>query len=291
MPDDVPSPFIHLEVADAVGPVIGVPAGGWPAFLLGAVAADLDKIAGRPRSSTHFWDVGDDTSGALKLLAAHPHLAARDLPAAARAFVGGYLCHLVADEQWTFVIYRRYFGRYSRYGASAEGHDVQLGLQAVLELRQHTDWSGLEETVAALAAAEVDALPAGLMPFLPPADLRRWREAVVAMAGMAPGLDRLRFSSALMSRDADLVRREMAGRGGDLARVPPGQFAAAVESRRAAFAARFPALQGEAARYVAPDALDEFRQRAVDESRAFAGDYLAGRPLQPPRGTTGAARL
>jgi hypothetical protein len=286
----VPSPFIHLEVAAVVGPGVALPAGGWPAFLLGAVAADLDKIAGRPRSSTHFWDVGDDTSGALKLLAAHPHLAARGLPVEARAFVGGYLCHLVADEQWTFAVYRRYFGRYSRYGASAEGHDVQLGLQAVLELRQRTHWPGLEETVVALAAAEVDAVPAGLMPFLPPADLRRWRDAVVAMAGMAPGLERLRHSSALMSRDADLVRREIAERSGDAARVTSDQITAAVESRRAAFAARFPALQEEAARNVAPDALDEFRQRAVDESVTLAGDYLAGRPLLPPRGTTGAAR-
>ena len=44
-------------------------------------------------------------------------------------------------------------------------------------------------------------------------------------------------------------------------------------------------LHLEATAYVSADSVTEFRERAVEESATLVADYLAGRPLGPPRGT------
>jgi hypothetical protein len=52
-----------------------------------------------------------------------------------------------------------------------------------------------------------------------------------------------------------------------------------------AFLAALPALTERAAVVVPAAALAEFDRRAADDSVALLCDYLAGRPLQPPKGT------
>ena len=98
------------------------------------MAPDAWGVAGLTRGQTHFWSLEDDTSGVVRLGRAYPGLGdplrrgARE-----RAFLAGYLCHLVTDEQWTFCVYRPFFGRHSVFGASAEGRIVQLALQGEWE--------------------------------------------------------------------------------------------------------------------------------------------------------------
>ena len=178
----VPSQLIHLEVCAlalerrAAGGGRAGPSGqrgqmgeereteraARGAFWLGAMAPDAWGVAGLTRGQTHFWSLEDDTSGVVRLGRAYPGLCdplrrgARE-----RAFLAGYLCHLVTDEQWTFCVYRPYFGRHSVFGASAEGRIVQLALQGEWE-QGLRDQKGLQLRgwLRELAGAESGDLPA-----------------------------------------------------------------------------------------------------------------------------------
>ncbi|HEX2517883.1 MAG TPA: zinc dependent phospholipase C family protein [Chloroflexota bacterium] len=190
----MPSQLIHLEVCalalerraagrpgpgptgqrGQVGEGRGAARASRGAFWLGAMAPDAWGAAGLTRGETHFWSLEDDTSGVVRLGRAYPDLCdplrwgARE-----RAFLAGYLCHLVTDEQWTFCVYRPFFGRHSTFGASAEGRMVQLALQGEWE-QGLRDQKGpqLRGWLRELAGAE----PGGLLPFLDGAAIARWRD-------------------------------------------------------------------------------------------------------------------
>jgi hypothetical protein len=302
----VASPFVHLVVADLVWPHLGLGDTSRPLFFFGSVAPDADKLGLCTREASHFWSVHEDVSGALRLLRAHPHLAAPRLSTSERAFVAGYLCHLVTDEQWMFAVYRPFFGRHSPYGGSQEGAELQWALHAVVEQRlieaatapcrrevghgmvpdlergparcaevvagTHRDVGTL---VADLADARQHRLRDDLMSFLPMAAFAAWRDSVVEQASLASGAERARQMHA--GRAA--VR---ASRGDDAADLAD---AIANLQRLEALLARLPPLLERAASYVPADVLATFERRSVDASVTLLHDYLAGRPLQPPMGT------
>jgi hypothetical protein len=258
----MPSQLIHLEVcADAVARTApwgtGEPAAPWgtgepPAgdllgpslgpllgsFLLGAIAPDAWAVAGLARAATHFWSLEDDTSGLIRFGRAHPDLTGPRRPAGPRdarwAFLAGYLCHLVTDEQWTFTVYRPYFGRRSPFGASAEGQRTQLALQATMEqdLRDRRG-ADLARWLAALSAAPLDA---GL-PFLGDDAIGRWRD--LQLEG-----SRLPTSPAAFSHVLERTSR-------------PNDPDAAER-----LASDWPTLAARAATVVPPTALTTFRTRA-----------------------------
>lgn len=264
----MPALFVHLSVAARAVIQVGLAAGEQPAYLLGCIAADVDKINGQPRATTHFW-TGDEVSGAIKLLAAHPHLLAARVAPAERAFIAGYLCHLVTDEQWTFTIWRPHFGRYSPYKGGPEGAALQRALHAVLETREQQRAShAVLDRVALLNEARhlYFYLRSDLLPFARLADVDRLREAVVTLARLTPGADRMRFWESIVP--AMPCTRPT---GKDQAATPAWSGLAA--------------RQAYVSRYVTEQALSEFDERAVAASAAISADYLAGRPLQPPAGT------
>src|SRR5262245_28517915 len=85
-------------------------------FLLGATAPDSRVISPLTRVQTHFYDLDvlEQESGAITIFSEHPGLRAAALvDARHRAFVAGYLTHLVVDEGWIEQIYRPVFGRES----------------------------------------------------------------------------------------------------------------------------------------------------------------------------------
>jgi hypothetical protein len=265
----VASPFVHLAVADIVAPRVGIDGDDLAPFLFGSVAPDVDKIGLCSRESSHFWSFSEDVSGALKLLRANPQLAARRLAAPEHAFVAGYLCHLVADEQWMFTIYRPYFGRRSAYGGSREGQDVQWALHLLLEERQLEEDARIHHLVERLAASAKSPLRDDLLPFIGMAQLGAFRHNVLAQFQLTPGAERARFL--------------FTARRGALANdVPP--YADDPE-RPERFITALPALTATAVEHVPPAALDSFYERAVAASVTLLRDYLAGRPLQPPPGT------
>ena len=240
----MPSQLIHLDVAAAA--LAGGRSPAWPpggeagdALLLGAIAPDAWVVAGLTRQATHFWSLDDDTSGAARLARTHPLVAdprrADRLPARARAYLAGYHCHLVTDEQWTFTVYRPAFGRRSRFAASAEGMHTQRALQAALE-QDLRDQRG--DDLAAWLAAIARAGPPPALPFLDGAAVERWRDLQLEGAGLPTSESAFRHVMARSGR--------------------PGAAEAA-----AALARRGAALTAAARAHVPAAALATFRARAV----------------------------
>lgn len=83
------------------------------AFLLGATTPDIRAMAKWPRERTHFapLSVEEVGAGVRAMFQANPHLReASTANAPTRAFVSGYINHLIADETWICTVYRQFFG-------------------------------------------------------------------------------------------------------------------------------------------------------------------------------------
>jgi hypothetical protein len=248
----VPSQLIHLDVCaqalerratgggrsgqgDGADGADGADGGLRGAFWLGAMAPDAWGVAGLTRAATHFWSLEDDTSGVVRMGRAYPALCVPEgRGARERAFLAGYLCHLVTDEQWTFGVYRPYFGRHSAFGASAEGRMVQLVLQAEWE-------QGLRDQQGERLRGWLDdlggATAAGVLPFLEGAAIARWRDL------------QLEASRLPSSREAFRYVLERSGKAVD---------ALALDD----LSARWGALAAQGAGHVPAEAREAFRQRA-----------------------------
>jgi hypothetical protein len=229
----MPTPALHIPIAHEVAARLALRE-QLGAFLFGGAGPDVAHFLGRPRAETHFWTLSDDVSGALTLLRTHPSLEAAALSSFERHFMAGYLCHLVTDEQWTFCIWRPYFGRQSRFAGGAEGAALQSALRDALDVAAHA----AAPSVLELARAFEQPVPLRdtLLPFVDGASIERYRVALL----------------------------EYLGKGAPLSDTP---------------------LHREAIAYVRPESVQEFRERAVEESAKVVADYLAGRALRPPRGT------
>ena len=189
----MPTPALHLPIAYQVeqrlrslGHLSDLRDLG--AFLFGSAGPDAAHYLDRPRADTHFWTTRDDVSGALTLLATHPQLHADALSPSERHFVAGFLSHLVADEQWTLVIWRPYFGRFSPYGGSEEGGALQRAFRDNLDAAAHA----ADPSVTDLAHTFAHHIPLrdDLLPFVDTASLDRYRVALLAQLNRgAPATD------------------------------------------------------------------------------------------------------
>jgi hypothetical protein len=257
----MPSQLIHLEVAAdawtrwASGRGAGRrPDGEAPPpgpFLLGAIAPDAWGLAGVSRQATHFWDPHDDTSGVVRLRRTFPQLTE---PAGAEVTGGdvlaGYLCHLVTDEQWTFGIYRPYFGRSSRLQASAEAMRLQVVLQARLEERLR---ARRPAAVAGWLARLTETPAVAGLPFLADASIAAWRDLLVSAC---------RLPSTPAAFDHVLAVTGRAGRS-------PGEIP---------LAADWPALVARVEALVPPAAVAAFTRRAAAACDAVLAERWGDSP-------------
>ncbi|MBI2872254.1 MAG: hypothetical protein HYY00_03585 [Chloroflexi bacterium] len=160
-------------------------------FLLGCTAPDIRIITRGKRDHTHFAPLSNSTlgEGARLMFQQHPRLAgASSLSEPTRAFVAGYIAHLLADEAWIIKLYRPFFGNSEVYTDRAEGSIMDRALQLELDRRVGEDMDGLASVRQALDGAE-DGVE---VDFLPPELLRQWREFVVEATLRAFTWERLR---------------------------------------------------------------------------------------------------
>jgi hypothetical protein len=253
----VPAEPVHLAIAPRVADALALAAALRPAFALGSVAPDVNNLLGWPRPETHFWygPAGGDVSGALTLLARHPELAARGLSPPERAFLAGYLGHLVTDEQELTGLYRPYVDRAPADGPPVDGRELRLAALIVVDARVAAlDPSRLHAGVAALREARHLRLRGDLLPFAPMAAVRAWADRTLAVVDLPPSRPRV---------EPHLARNE-----------PPAET-----TRRVA------ALQERVERALPPPAIRGFVGRSVEQSVALLSAYLAGRALPIPWGT------
>jgi len=148
-------------------------------YYLGSTAPDIRFFISASREETHFLSLESarGESGVEPLFDAHPDLRDRaGLSPSTRAFVAGYLSHLVTDEAWIYRIYRPFFGESSRLGGDPMANLYDRVLQFELDSRERMNVSAIEQIRAELpdSADSVD------VSFIDRDSLSRWRDFVVA---------------------------------------------------------------------------------------------------------------
>lgn len=221
-------------------------------FLLGSTAPDIRALTKRARAEYHFVEldfenVGD---GVSNMFAAYPDLMnAAESDAPTRAFVAGYISHLLADETYITRMFRPYFGE---GGVFEDGEQAQVWDRALQLDFDRQAWDEAR-TLLLAAAADMDADNVRVR-FLPREDLQRWKEWVYRVVEGGFSWDRLRF----------MARRIAAG-----------------DERAAAHlhAERFISSQGTSlnALYdlVPKASVDEFRAECIETMARGLGGYLS----------------
>lgn len=158
-------------------------------YYLGATAPDIRIITRGDREHTHFFtlDELESQDSIARMFEAHPRLAVPGgLDETTRAFMAGYLTHLLMDEQYIERIYREYFGA----GSVLKGDPRADLLDRVLQY----EWDRRERERTDEMASIRDALSSsgGLadVEFIERETLGQWREVAVDMASHPPTWDR-----------------------------------------------------------------------------------------------------
>ncbi len=218
---------MHIQLASRVADRLG-----WDwlrdhagSLYLGATAPDIRAMTKWPREQTHFAPLSVDRTGtgARNMFQIHPELADGNVSPATRAFLVGYVSHLIADEAWITNIFRPHFdsanGRAGVVGAGVHAHIWDRALQLDMDRRALPliDGSvrGGETLHQADAGVEVG--------FLDSESLREWREWVCRFLGWEFSWDRLRRALNRIYRDDQGVQQAVdsfiEGMPGSLERV------------------------------------------------------------------------
>lgn len=159
------------------------------AYYLGATAPDIRVLTRLDREHTHFFTLDDfrDQDSVERLFSEHPHL--RDavvLDATTRAFMAGYLTHLLMDQRYIERIYREFFGAASTYRGDPRGNILDRLLQYEMDRREREDMSAMDEIREALAGTNA----AADIGFIERATLHQWHAVACDIAAQPPTWDR-----------------------------------------------------------------------------------------------------
>ena len=176
---------------------------------LGATAPDIRAMTKWPRERTHFAPLSADQmgTGARNMFRLHPELADQNgVSPATRAFLVGYISHLMADEAWICDIFRPHFG-------PANGHDRVVGTELHAHiwdraLQLDMDRRALSQTNGLMRDGEtLDEADSGVnVDFLDSDSLREWREWVCRFLGWEFSWDRLKRALNRIYRDDEDVQ-------------------------------------------------------------------------------------
>lgn len=219
------------------------------AFLLGSTAPDVRAMTRGTREDYHFasLDFAAVGAGVRGLLEAHPHLRpSSDGHGPTRAFVAGYITHLVLDEVWIVDMYRPYFGNRRVFPDRDLGNVLDRALQLELDRRSR---EAVTAVLPDLRQAEIEVR----VGFIPTAVIRSWREFVLERTEPEFTWERLRF----------MARR----------------IAAGDEEHRAhgladEFIKEMPNSLERLHRYVGRDEPADFRRRAIESLVVAVGEYV-----------------
>jgi hypothetical protein len=121
------------------------------------------------------------------MLQEHPQLCdTAGLDPTTRAFLAGYVTHLVLDEVYIETMYRRFFGKNSPKGEHAFGDVLDRALQFEMNRRELEDGQALSEIIELLEACPTS----NAVPFIENEYLEQWREVILDFARQGPTWDR-----------------------------------------------------------------------------------------------------
>ena len=176
-------------------------------FFLGSTTPDIRAMTGWPRERTHFAPLSVETvgTGTRTMLESYPELAdPGNLTPATRAFILGYISHLVADEVWITTMYRAYFDEKNNIAwDKVEANIWDRALQLDMDRKTFTAMDGLHRAAEAIVCSD-QSVGVG---FLDAEVLQEWREWVGRFMSFDFSWDRLKRALNRMYRDDDDVQQ------------------------------------------------------------------------------------
>ena len=168
-------------------------------FCLGSTSPDIRAITKRARAEYHFVELDFKTigEGVNAMFAAYPDLMdAAEHDGATRAFVAGYIAHLLTDETYIVRMFRPYFGEAGVFEDLTLAEVFDRALQLDLDRQV---WQDVQHTVA-----DTDMTPGNVsVRFLPESDLTAWTEWVHRVVEGGFSWERLRFMARRIAAGND----------------------------------------------------------------------------------------
>ena len=219
-------------------------------YLLGSTAPDVRVITRKSREDYHFAPLtfAEVGAGVQGLFDAHPHLrstANGDGPT--RAFIAGYITHLVLDESWITQLYRPRFANPRVFPDEAYGKVMDRVLQLELD-RQAT---GAATTALPLLAGAGDSVDVA---FISSETLADWRKWVLELVGRGFAWERLRHQARRIAEGDDSHPAHAVAE--DFLRAMPDSLDRLFE-------------------IVTPDQLAGFKDRAVEALSQAVEEYMS----------------
>ena len=223
------------------------------AAYLGSTTPDIRAMTKWDRARTHFSDlsVREIGAGVRRMFELHPYLAGADngLTPPTRAFLLGYVSHLVADEVWITTMFRPHFAAGNRItDTDVEAHIWDRALQLDMDNAVLSDNGGLSAQNDAIAALE--QMPA--LGFLQDELIDEWRGWVARLLGWDFTWERLKRALNRMYRDDDEVQQVVDG-----------------------FLANMPRSLDRVYERVPRALIDDYRRRVIDETKVQAREFLS----------------
>ncbi len=164
-------------------------------FYLGSTSPDIRALTKRSRSEYHFVELDFQTigTGVEAMFAAYPELMeASEHDGPMRAFMAGYIAHLLADESYIVKMFRPYFGNPDAFETDAMAKVWDRALQLDFD---RVVWDDVTQSMDGL-----DPDPANVhIRFLPHEDLAMWKDWVARVMSGGFTWERLRFMARRIS--------------------------------------------------------------------------------------------
>jgi hypothetical protein len=224
-------------------------------YYLGATAPDIRVITRRERIHTHFFDLDclDVQDSVARMFEQHPGLAAPEqLDAMTRAFMAGFITHLVFDEAYIETMYRDHFGARSTLAADPFANVLDRALQFELNRRELSD----DGAVSAILRDLTTCATSTAVSFIEDDYLAQWREVIVDFARQGPTWDRFPRMMNMHLRRAGLSHEEIER-----------------------YATDGPALAQRSLDYVGEERVARFLEDATRRAEERVARYLAKPPL------------
>ena len=225
-------------------------------YYLGSTAPDIRAMTKWPRDRTHFTGLSVQTvgEGARRMFELHPELNDPSaLNATTRAFILGYISHLVSDEVWITTMFRPHFdpGQPDTRvtNTESEAHIWDRALQLEMDRQASDSMAGFGPANQALDCSD-QALEVG---FLETEVLLEWRGWVQGFLGREFSWDRLKRALNRMYRDNDDVQSEVDR-----------------------FLEQMPYSMEKVYEKIPEEKLAAYQERALQETVSLAREYLIG---------------
>ncbi len=238
------------EVAAGVGDVAIEKNPG--AYLLGATTPDIRVLTRQDRYSTHFFDLNGDNHQDSVGAFLEEHSALIDpanLNAETRAFVAGYISHLVMDQQYITGVYRRFFAQHDSLGGTIRANVMDRLLQFDMDKRYGDD-PELKRGLAEALSCTVENIECG---FVETETLERWRQVTYDISQRAMDWERMRGMISNHLRYAGLDEGETLS----------------------GFLDSLPELLDETIAHITSAEVDAFVQRSTEAAETAVMRYLA----------------